>query len=237
MLTFAKFFEQNDALRSDKEVRRFTHNYLSGKFPDQKAAIQRLKEILQKYFDLFNRVLGEFVKLMKKALPKKGVSPNDIKFLYQTKTVVSIIDKVINRQKPLGQISDLVRGAILFKDSQMMRAWSRDFERKFSRFIDKVEVKDKSTAAFQETGYYGTIHYDLKILGLNVELQVATQKLWHYKHEAHKLYTKWRSRPEPMSAQDQELSKALFRIGNVYENEHSPEELDEWSDWIELGLE
>jgi len=72
-------------------------------------------------------------------------------------------------------------------------------------------------------------------MGLNVELQVATQKLWHYKKEAHKLYTKWRSRPEPMSIDDQQVSKHLFRVGNVFEDQ--AQQLDEWGEWIELSLE
>jgi len=99
MKSFRQFAESNEVLQADKAVRRFTYKYLAGKFEDKPEATARLKEILQGYFDFFNKVLKRFVAFIKETLPKKGVSPNDFKLLYQTKTTDSIIDKVIEREK------------------------------------------------------------------------------------------------------------------------------------------
>jgi hypothetical protein len=198
--------EANTALQLDKSVREF--EALIHK-RDKEENEKILIGILNKYVDFINSVLDKFYKHINSLLPKKGLS-GKVEFVHQKKTNDSIVNKVLERGKKLTQISDLVRGAILFQYDKDMEEFVKEFTKK-SKYIVKIEPKLKGQS---EYGYYGAYHVDLNIDGLDVEVQITTKKLWAYKGEAHKIYDKWRSDPTKMDKFDRNLSKKLFFKGN-----------------------
>lgn len=208
--------EANTALTLDKEVRAF-EKLVGNRKRDENVAL--LTKLMDKHVDLINSVLKKFHSHVNSLLPKKG-SKQRYQFLHQKKTLESIIDKVIDRKKKLTEISDLVRGAILFDSAKEMEEFVKDFTRK-SPYIIKIEPKLKGQS---EYGYYGAYHIDLNIDGLDIEVQITTTKLWTYKGEAHKIYDKWRSSPQPMDKFDKNLSKQLFSKGNINRFRESVEE-------------
>jgi len=205
--------EKNDALLIDKAVRKFIA--LKDKRSTEEN-IEILKDIVKQNTELLKDVRDKFYNIVDKNLPKKGVSPNAYKFLYQIKSMESIIDKIITRDRDLGELGDMVRGAVLFRDGEAMDDFISDLKRKNKRYITDYEFKSKGSDP--EYGYYGSHHFDLNIDGLDVELQVMPDKLWKYKEAAHDIYTKWRSKKGKIDNFDRNLSKKLFRIGNTTES-------------------
>jgi hypothetical protein len=200
--------EANDLLQADKELRGFMATI---KNRSEDTNVKALTKVMEKYSKSFSDIEVKFSKLISSSLPKKGSSGN-ITFVHQLKSIGSIIDKVIGRGKNIMKISDLVRGAVLFKDKEEMNKWIADFRRKYSSYIDAYEFKEKgSDPTF---GYYGSHHFDLKIDGLTVELQVMPAKLWKYKDTAHGIYNKWRTSTTAIPEIEKQLSRHLFRMGN-----------------------
>lgn len=201
------FLEDNDALVVDKEVRRFMalkHDM------DKEDAIDYLKQLYEKYSKLFQKTSVNFHKLVTNAIPKR--MKDKVKFKYQTKKFKSVVSKIIERNTSLREITDLVRGAILFENIPDLNAWVKDFQRKYKAHIYDYEYhqagKDKLF------GYHGSHHFGLKINGLQVELQATTKRLWVYKDEAHNIYNKWRENPRQADPFDMKVSQHLFKIGN-----------------------
>lgn len=204
--------EKNDALLIDKEVRKFIA--LKGK-RNTEENIEILKDIVLKNYDLLKGVRDKFYNVVSQNLPKKGSSQN-YKFLYQIKSMSSIIDKIIKRNKSLANLSDMVRGAVLFKDPNELDEFVKNLKRKNKGYVVGYEFKAKGSDPTY--GYYGSHHFDLNIDGLDVELQAMTEKLWNYKEAAHGIYTKWRSKKGKIDKFDSNLSKKLFNLGNVRES-------------------
>lgn len=204
--------EKNTALTIDKEVRKFIA--LKRKRSTEEN-IKILKNIVLKNYDLLKGVRDKFYNIVSKNLPKKGSSQN-YKFIYQIKSMGSIIDKIITRNKSLEDLSDMVRGAVLFKDGDELDKFVKNLKRKNNGYVVGYEFKEKGSDPIY--GYYGSHHFDLNIDGLDVELQVMTEKLWNYKEAAHGIYTKWRSKKGVIDKFDSNLSKKLFNLGNVRES-------------------
>ena len=222
MKTFKEFLEENTLLSFDKDIRRF--EFEKDKLSYEEAE-KRLKEFLEKYNDNFNKSLKEYTKVIKQQL--KGFT--NPKFLYQFKTVSSIISKVVNRKKSIFNISDLIRGAVLLKTQDDVNNFVINFRRKNSNIIQKYEEKEKGID--KTYGYYGSHHFSLNINDLTCELQVMTQKLWNYKEEAHKIYQQTRDKGE-VTKQDMELSKKIFNIGNL-RRESIEEHIIEYTEYFE----
>jgi ppGpp synthetase/RelA/SpoT-type nucleotidyltranferase len=201
-------YEANELLQSDKELRWFMATK-SGRELGDNAKL--LSDIMKRYSKSFSEVERKFVETIKKSLPNKG-SGKQFQFIHQLKSLPSIVDKVLNRDKNPMKISDLVRGAVLFKNGDEMDNWISDFKRKYSPYISSYEFKDKGSDP--KFGYYGSHHFDLKIDGMTVELQVMPAKLWKYKIAAHNIYDKWRSSITPVPEIEKQLSKYLFNLGN-----------------------
>lgn len=141
------------------------------------------------------------------------------------------MDKVLLRGKNILEISDLVRGALLFKNKFDIKDWVDDFKRKYSQYIDKYEFKEKGSDKVFD--YHGSHHIDLKINGLTVELQVMSAKLWKYKEPAHDIYTRWRSSPISPPEVEKNMARAFFRMGN----ESVESKSDKLSRIVELMVE
>lgn len=201
-------YEANELLQSDKELRWFMATKSGREFDDN---AKLLSGIMKRFAKSFSEVETAFVKTINKSLPNKG-SGKQFQFMHQLKSISSIVDKVLNRNKNPMNISDLVRGAVLFKNGDEMDAWLSNFKKKYSPYIASYEFKDKGSDP--KFGYYGSYHFDLKIDGMMVELQVMPAKLWKYKMAAHDIYNKWRSSVTPVPEIEKQLSKHLFNLGN-----------------------
>lgn len=207
----------NTALKIDKKVREFEALKHDRKREENEEI---LKEIVNDYEELRTLVLNKFAKKIQNALPKQR-SSLEFEFKYNKKKVSSIIDKVIDRGKNLIEVPDLVRGATIFKHKDEMEAFVKNMNRKGS---DIVEYEYKERGGDKKFGYWGTHHFDFKIDGLLVELQVSTRKLWNYKRVGHEIYKKWRSsdtKPDPF---DIHRSKKIFDMGNLSEVEDEVED-------------
>lgn len=213
--------ETNTLFAMDKETRKFAA--LKGGRSDNEN-IKELQQLIQKHMDMMVDVEAKFTALVKKHLPKKG-SSMEYTFIHQLKSPSSIINKVIMRNRPLIDIGDLVRGAVLFKNHADMDAFIKAFRRKESSIITDYDYKAKG--GDPTFGYYGSHHFDLNIGGFPTELQVMPMKLWNYKDGpggAHTIYDKWRTNPSKMPKIDQQLSKKLFNMGNMQEVSQLSEE-------------
>ena len=193
-------------LALDKEVRTFDALKKDMKVEE---ATKRIQAIYDKYVDEVIKTQSDFYATINKLIPSNVRKTT--KFLYNIKTVESIVSKVFTRGQAFANLGDLVRGALLFQNQADMDEFVKDFERKNGSLIKAVERKEKG--GDKTYGYYGSIHYDLDINGFIVELQVMTTKLWNYKHSAHEIYTANREKAIPRKA-DLALSKKIFAMGN-----------------------
>jgi len=220
--------EANVALQADAEFRSFYAQFERRTDDENKRIFTAL---INKYMTTFREVKDTYVKFMNKHIPKKGwykvsrdveVKPDKwkstfgkYKFIYQIKSLKSMIDKVIKRGKDIFAIGDLIRGAVVFKNPEELDMWVKTFRRRASSKITSYEFKKHGSD--KTYGYYGTHHFTLHFDGFDTELIVSTEKLWKYKEEAHNIYTKWRSSNKPIPKEDLAYSKHLFHIGNLRE--------------------
>jgi hypothetical protein len=212
ILTEVILTEVNTELLLDKEVRAFIA------LKDTRTKEENIKiltDLINDHLQAMRDTEDKFTQIVNSAIPKKG-SSGGISFIHQLKSVGSIIDKVLNRNKAIDKITDLIRGVVLFKDKDEMADFIKDFKRKYASYITDYEFKEKGSDTTY--GYYGSHHFDLAINGFDVELQVMPNKLWSYKEVAHGIYNKWRSSPTPVEKFDQSLSKRLFVKGNMDES-------------------
>lgn len=186
---------------------------------DKKDAEQTLRAVYDaEILTIANEVMGEFENMVKSTLraAKYRRLQRQPTFLRQIKTPSSLVDKVVDRKRPLLQIADIVRGALIFDDESVLQDFVSDIRRKFSSVIDDYEFKEMGKD--KEFGYYGSHHFDLMIGGMLVELQITTKKLWAYKAAAHKIYTDLRSEKSARERQDKydNLPDSIKRLLNIY---------------------
>ena len=186
--------------------------YLARTDPDK--AETEMKTFFSKLYDKFENILAKFGKTLKSYVTK--FDKKKFNFYSNMKTTKSIIDKVIKRGKSLSTINDYVRGALVFKDKKDVDEFIKKFRRKSKSIIVGYEFKEKGKD--KDYGYYGSHHLDLMFDGIVVELQVMSQKMWNYKHEAHKIYTATRSTD---GADDfyKKISKHIFAVANEDKSE------------------
>lgn len=210
-------FEENELLKLDKDVRRFhklwqnssTNTSEFNKLSKEKAK-EYISKIYDNYIEQFKKIEDKFAKVIKSKLPPNIRSK--VTFLHQTKSLSSILDKVLERNKSIFRIADLIRGALLFPDAESAQKWVDDFRKKNPSMISDYEFKSKgSDKAF---GYYGSHHMDLNIDGMDVELQIMPKKLWTYKEPAHHIYNRWRSTTGVPDPEDKQRSFNFFFKGN-----------------------
>lgn len=233
---FANAIEEmaNPAMVSDKDIIRLDKDIFT-KRKEKEKLIEDLLAIYQRYEKPLSTVRSKFETIVKKSISKfKGV-----KFLADTKTPKSIINKAIERNKGLMNINDLVRGAVLFETKADADKFVKDLIRKFKTLIAGYEEKQRGKDATY--GYYGSHHLDLNIDGIIVELQIMTKKLWQYKHAAHDIYDRTRSKPNGPDGFDRHMSKKIFTLGNRKSESltFNVAELESLTDavWEEVDLE
>lgn len=221
-LTETERLIENELFKLDAEIKKFDEN--KGKMPYDKA-VEEVEKILKKYSDAITKTLDKFTVTM-----KKYTNRGKAKFIYDTKTVTSVVSKVVSRGKKLTDLGDLVRGAILFDSQEELDEFVKNFTRKESSMITDHDHKEKG--GDKTYGYYGSHHFDLNINGLTVELQAMTKKLWKFKDNAHDIYNKTRDSGVITKA-DIELSKKIFKLGNAPKFVKESSELNEQASiWV-----
>jgi len=207
MKSFTNFLESfvNPVFKDDKLVDTFDSKVKKSR---DSELLDILLDINENYKDFYEEVKNRIVKVIRPYIYKNKKT----KLLTSIKPFDSVVDKTINRKKPISEINDLVRAAILFDTKEEVDQFVKDFRRKNRDIIVGYEEKEKG--GDKVYGYYGSHHFDLDVLGLIAELQVMTRKLWNYKTEAHKIYVDTRSNEKGVPEEDSRLSKKIFRIAN-----------------------
>jgi len=145
------------------------------------------------------------------------------KVIVSIKPFTSLKSKVIDRQKRLLEVKDLVRATILLRTDDEVKKLYKDIVRKKSEVICYSEKKRGGDSLF---GYYGSYHIIFCFQGLDVELQIMTRKLWSYKDVAHELYEKYRDQKSPeLEKSDLHFSKLLFSKGNQKKQHYKKSEV------------
>lgn len=171
-------------------------------------------DMYNEYLSTIEDAKGNFEKKMKSSV--KGVA--NPKILVDVKSLKSMVDKIVNRGKKPGKITDWLRGAILVKTEDDVAKVSKNIFKAFDR-VEEYEEKDRG--ADKNYGYYGSKHFLVTVDGITSEIQVMTNKLWAYKGKAHKIYDKYRSAKDvdPTElAKAQRMSKRAFDRGNARGN-------------------
>lgn len=224
MKSFSEFSSDiiNSIFENDE---RFYEDFGFKTIISEKSNIAPLKP--QKWGDLENKSKKDAGKLYYKAIRfiikaekeyTKKINAvtrkiHNAKGLVDIKKFDSFFDKVINRGKKASEITDLLRGAILVKDDNDLEKAVKLVKKEFT----VTEYEYKSKGEDKEYGYFGSHHFLVLVSGVNAEIQVMTRRLWSYKHQAHQIYTKYRSGSDVDDAikqADTKLSKMIFAKGN-----------------------
>lgn len=183
-----------------------------------------LSDAYQAIEPLLNQVHTDLGTFLRRVVPKKRLQePPQV--LSNTKTLKSVVSKVIARGKKLSELTDLVRCAILFGD----KSDADEFVDRVKRTVKVVEHDEKKYDKNSEYGYYGSHHLLIVIDGLICEMQVMTKRLWKYKSDAHEIYNKYRDTGGAPTGDDKTFSKALFALGNKVR--YRKEDCDEFDDF------
>jgi putative nucleotidyltransferase with HDIG domain len=165
--------------------------------------VDRVYKIAKDYAE---KAKGDLNRVLKRA------ATNNAKILIGIKPLNSFGDKVINRNRKASEIHDVLRSAILVQTPEDVQKVRKAIEKRSAIF--RVEEKEKGKD--KEFGYYGSVHFNIKLKGIIVEIQVMTKKLWTLKDWAHEFYNKWRSAKKTDEfKKDARLSKSIFSKGNT----------------------
>ena len=146
-----------------------------------------------------------------------------VKIILSVKSLNSLKSKVLEREKRLSDVKDLVRATILLNSDEDVQKLYKDIVRKKSEVIRCSEKKRGGDSLF---GYYGSCHIIFCFQGLNVELQIMTRKLWSYKDSAHELYNKYRDEQSPtLDKSDLHISRLIFSKGNQKQHQYKHSEV------------
>lgn len=197
-----------------------------------------IKSVIEKQLTTDSKVLNKIEKDFKAFLTKTSRKFKNVKILTQQKKAKSIYNKVAERgkYKSMMEITDYVRGAILFETPEEAKKYVQDLQRKHGNVIKELEDKSQkgTDKKFGEDGdrtmgYYGGYHLLIEIGGMLCEIQVMSKKLWGAKHAGHQIYTANRNDINATPKGDEQLSKKIFARGNL------PEEFED--DFLDVIFE
>lgn len=159
----------------------------------------RVREYAREAWDDFNRLLQR--------VSRQG----EDKVIIDIKSRRSFVDKVINRGKNPKKIHDILRGTIVCKDEENVEDVVENFHRDAIIFEYEYKEYDEN----DPYGYYGSHHFKIEVgepgKALIAEVQVMHRRLWHYKKEAHKIYSRTRGK-----SIDEIDPRKLRRSRNLY---------------------
>lgn len=168
---------------------------------------EEVEAMHKKYLSTIEDAEKEFEKRMKSST--RGVA--NPKILVDVKSLKSMINKIVQRGKKPGKITDWLRGAILVKDEEDVKKVSENIFKAFNRV---EEYEEKERGGDKQYGYYGSKHFLVDVKGITTEIQVMTKKLWAYKGKAHRIYDKYRAAKDVDAS---ELNKAMRRSKQVFD--------------------
>ena len=187
-----------------KEIKEFEETR------DLESKQKELENIYALLSPKLNIIKTSYRKFLADTIKKKD--KKRVKIIVGIKSLNSLKSKVIEREKSLGSVKDLVRATILLQEEDEVKKLYYDIKRKKSEVIRCTQKERGSDVDF---GYYGSYHIIFFFKGLNVELQIMTRKLWSYKAVAHEFYDKYRHEENPnIDKFDLHLSKMFFSKGN-----------------------
>lgn len=177
---------------------------------------EEVRSAYQVIIDMVDVVKDELGRGLKRAASKED------KVVIDVKKLDSFKDKVLNRGKDVNSISDVLRSSVVVNDKSML-------DKVASKLSKIFKVKDHEFKEFKQTGdfgYFGSHHFLVELSnGIIAEIQVLTKRLWNYKKEAGKIYTKWRSAIPTIDEwgddmidefnKDMARSRRLFKRGNT----------------------
>lgn len=191
------------------------------KYRDIEKVERRLESIYSAFEpDLFviKKAYRGFLEGMIKKKDKKRV-----KIVVGIKSFDSLCSKVIERQKKLSEIKDLVRATILLSSDDEVKKLYRDITRKK---LEVIRCQHKHKGGDSLFGYYGAYHIIFFYRGLNVELQIMTRRLWSYKEVAHDLYNRYRDEESSnIDKSDLQCCKFIFSKGNQPKHQYKRSEV------------
>lgn len=115
-------------------------------------------------------------------LLQRELKKMNCKYIVDIKTMESIKEKAIRKNKSPEEFSDLVRAAIFVPRKDSLDKYVRRLLHVFGRENCSVEYKNSGL-------YRGVVHVDVRLkTGLTVEIQITPRNLWSYKAELHKSY-------------------------------------------------
>lgn len=210
----------NNFIKNNKMIRKFDKekNNMSDK---EKTKI--LSGIFDSISSEIKSIEKEFISTLN-IISKKYKNSN---IYYRTKSLDSIIDKVVGRNKNLSDLGDLLAGTITVESKKDVEKITKDVERKFGNKVLNIETKERG--GNNKAGYFGSVHIDLNIGGLQTELQIMTQTLFKQKKLAHRIYSA--TRTKGANDNDLELMRRFFIKGNL--KEELFENFDSFLEFIE----
>jgi len=217
--TYTSFLMERDVL-SIKSVKQFDKIMQNNRATEE----DKKKSLSKAYGEIEKELISikdKYKKFLNKLISKKDKTKT--KVLIGIKSLDSVVSKSMKRGKPLSELKDLVRAALLFESNEQAKEAYDKIVRKYSSMIVRKEEKKKgSDPVF---GYFGSYHIIFKFEGLSVELQIMSKKLWNYKDTAHDFYNKYRDQKKPSPSKfDAHMSKLVFSKGN--QPKYVKEEID-----------
>lgn len=158
---------------------------------------------------LLNKII-QYVETVLSDLPK-----HDFQLETNLKPYQRTVEKTQERGlKDLMQLSDLVRGRLYFSDSFVHQEVVDLLKQLFGKNIKSIDYKRSKDLGLD---YQGIVHCDMKINGLNFELQILPSEFKPYKEMLHNIYEELRGGDkisEDRKKHLQELHNKIYRFVN-----------------------
>ena len=176
------------------------------------ADVEKVAPVIYKTIidDYINPIKNEYERALKTAAEK------DCKVLVSVKSLKSFISKLKRGKKPEG-ITDVIRGAILCPNDELVQKVLRNLQKKTAVAEFETKVRGEN-----DWGYWGANHLLIELSnGVLAEIQVMTKTAWTYKDAAHQIYDKYREElsknkdllNDPTVQKEIKRSKMLFDKG------------------------
>ena len=167
---------------------------------------------------VYKTIIDEYIEPIKKEYERalKAAAEKDCKVLVSIKSQKSFISK-LNRGKKPERITDVIRGAILCPNDEIVQKVLRNLQKKTAVAEFETKVRGEN-----DWGYWGAHHLLIELSnGVLAEIQVMTKTAWTYKDAAHQIYDKYREElsknknllNDPTVQKEIKRSKMLFDRG------------------------
>ena len=111
-----------------------------------------------------------------------------------------------------------MEGFVVARQLEVQQFVTDDVVKQVKKRFKIVRYDFKSKGGDKEFGYFGSHHFLADLGGMVVEIQVMSRRLWAFKEEAHKIYTKLRSGSDlskELQKKMKTVSKQMFSKANM----------------------